>query len=112
MDSRAFIDESGGPDRPYFVFGGLVGATEMWSAFERAWQAELDQEPKLPALHMVKCRSKSTPWNALGDDVLHDRLSRLIAIIEKHRPQGLIGIVDTADFLRRCPAALTKDAWT
>jgi len=95
-DSLAFIDESGGPDKPSFVLGGYIAKTEEWAAFSDDWQAVLNRDPPWPALHMAPCHyAKEEPWCNFSEEDRDQRLEDLVSVIAKHKPHAFLTAIDT-----------------
>jgi hypothetical protein len=108
MLSQAFLDESGGLDHDSFFLGGLVGPVEMWKDFSEDWQAVLDQEPALPAFHMVKCEGLKGGFEVLNEITRHERLSQLVDVLAEHEPQAVAVKVGIENWKRRTPRGSTK----
>lgn len=96
--SQAFLDESGGPDTPYFVLGGYVGPVEMWKRFSEDWQAVLDQSPAWPPFHAVECEGGEGGFQVLDAADRKRRLGELINVIAKHRPHAVLTVTDISKF--------------
>ena len=48
VDPQLAADASGNePQSPIFVFGGLIAPAAKWADFSAAWQAALDEPPKI-----------------------------------------------------------------
>lgn len=74
----AFIDDSAAQtgDRP-LVLAGYLSHSDIWSAFEQAWSAELARAPALPHLHMVEAanfRGAFKNWTS------EDRDAKILAL--------------------------------
>lgn len=104
-DSIAYIDESGGLDKPSFVLGGYLASTDTWGAFTRDWQAVLDREPAWPALHMAQChRARDEPWRTFARNDRIARIEDLIKVIAQHDVHAFLTTIRT-EALRASEAA-------
>jgi hypothetical protein len=112
--SLAFLDESGGETTRSFVLGGYVGRVEMWKHFSIDWQAVLDQDPPWPPFHAVACeggrpgRRGERGFDALNYNARQHRMGKLIEVINKHKPQAILAIVDMDNFLARVPDRIKR----
>ncbi len=99
MNSRAYIDESGGVEHPTFVMGGYAGTMAMWQEFSVDWQAVIDAYPAIPPLHMAHCERSEGEWAAMADrDVRERKLLQLASVIVRYSPMPFTVRLQTSDY--------------
>ena len=103
FESTAFIDESGNEETPTFVLGGYVGLVNMWAAFLDDWQAALEKPPSIPSLHMSHLCGMKGDYEFLREHsdakrIRREKISRMIAVVEKHRPKPWLVEIPTKDY--------------
>jgi hypothetical protein len=106
MESRVYIDESGGPDTPTFVLGGYIGDVEIWKGFSDEWSEILNREPVMPPLHMTDVTAPKNGWNLLTPDKRRKRLLALVDVIGKYRPHCVCAEISSEAFRRQVTAKL------
>jgi hypothetical protein len=97
---QGWFDESGKEGwpikgtSPVFLLAGYVAPVRVWAKFADAWQAELDQDPKLEALHTADAYTFSKQfgehslfsrrWGWRNETERDKRLLKLATIIKEH----------------------------
>lgn len=103
MISRALIDETGmGMDKPVFAMGGFLADVDTWKRVTDAWQGELDESPKLPAIHMTCLYQGTKGFEHIDHPEMYRRLSKLARII--------VGCGDIYPFIVSVEAAKWREA--
>jgi hypothetical protein len=86
MMLQAFIDDSGRGQGAQFIMAGFLTTVEKWLHFNHAWQAALDQPPKLEYLktRAAMARIPYGPFRGWGREQCEERIDRLVSVIEDH----------------------------
>jgi len=88
---QANVDESGGKGQgAVFVFSALISAVEHWNIFMPAWQACLDEAPKMAYFKMWEAAQRKCRFSIPQRDEKLKKLCRIIAtnqLVEQHTVQ-------------------------
>ncbi len=79
---KAYIDDSGNDDGPWFVLGGYIATAEAWARFSDDWQAVLDMKPTIKHFKL----SEAMRWS---DAHWRERMPLFAAAIKKHASAGV-----------------------
>lgn len=105
----AYFDESGTSGKHLNVtVAGFLGTTYDWMAFSRAWEAELNEPPRIPYLHMTHVidESECSPWFGIAED---DRLARIRRFALLTRGHNLHPICTMANIKATAAARIDKN---
>jgi hypothetical protein len=79
---QAYVDESGGKGQgSVFVFSALISSVDHWSAFTEAWQACLDESPKIAYFKMQEAASRNEQFARFGVPERDEKLQKLCRLI-------------------------------
>ena len=102
VDPQLAADASGNePQSPIFVFGGLIAPAAKWADFSAAWQAALDEPPKIEYFKMSEAAnmggqfSKRRGWTEAKRD---DRVVTMTRIARDHASVRVSAWIRRADF--------------
>jgi len=81
----AYFDESGSSeDEKELVLAGYVQRAPLWELFSDAWQAVLDQDPKIEYFHMSEAESKKGVFDGWEQKDIRQKTSDLADVIVEY----------------------------
>ena len=86
---QAYIDDSGRGQGQMFVFAGFVLPFEEWLPFVDAWQAVLDEYPKIDYFKMKEAHRRNEQFEGFTVPQRDTKLQRLLSVVLNHRPTRL-----------------------
>jgi hypothetical protein len=81
---KAYIDDTGKGEEPYFILAGFVAPAEKWDTFSHEWDAKLKEPPVLAYFKMREAASLHGQFYGWSDENRDRRVSNLIEIINRH----------------------------
>ncbi len=104
MNFRVFVDDSGNGHPPVYVLAGFISTAEKWERFERDWQEQLDNPPKIEYFKMTEANALQGQFSKFKKEQRDQKLRSLMSVISEHAMAGLYAkadISDWQDILRR-----------
>lgn len=98
-DSRFFVmsvcyGDDSGKGGPYFVVGGLTSPARSWLALEEAWQAALDESPKLEYFKFDDAFNCKNTFHGFEPQERNARVKKFIKVINNHCALASAAICD------------------
>lgn len=97
IEGAAYGDESGGPDKKFFIMVGLLASVQHWLSFSNHWNSV---RGKLPPLHMTSLEGYKDGFEVLkrNDRRKNILLDRFAEVFECHTPVKYTAILRMDDF--------------
>ena len=91
---QAFLDDSGSEDTAtQFVLAGYVSTVEQWKRFSPAWQAALDQSPRIPHFKANEALGARGVFAGMSPDEVWTKVGLLTQVIADHVAYSVVANV-------------------
>jgi uncharacterized protein DUF3800 len=107
MISKAYFDESGGPDTRSFIVGGFLGQSPMWKDFSDEWQRVLNEDPAISLFHMIEWEAAKVN-NQITKSEYQRKLDKLVSVIRRFEPEPFIVKCDSSDYAKICKGKTSR----
>jgi hypothetical protein len=81
---KAYVDDTGKGDEPFFVLAAFVSTAEKWCAFSDAWDAKLKEPPAIAYFKMREAWSLWGEFLPFKAEQRDRRVEDLIKIVNQH----------------------------
>lgn len=95
---QAVIDDSGRGQGQMFVFAGFVLSFEEWMPFVSAWQAVLDEHPRIEYFKMKEAHRRDKQFASFSVPQRDKKIQGLLSVILNHRPTRLQSAIPYAAY--------------
>jgi hypothetical protein len=80
---KAYVDDSGKGEEPFFVLAALVSSAENWATFADEWEAKLSEAPRIDYFKMREAWARRNQFASFTEEQRDKRVYDLVDIINR-----------------------------